>query len=347
LQKTDSIEKCTGFGLNRYVDVRSLGAHFSSFEPQESFIMVAIHNSLRGFALAGACIAASGAAQAQGSAGYTWSGEVELSYIASLDGSGSAGVLIGDFTLEGTLSGNMGFSIGLEAMGIAGSTSEFNWAPYATLDWRTGNGVLRVGAPRFALDDHLRAPLFGGISAYKRSELGLIGGAASYARLITLLDSSTFSAGVRYDGVSGNLSYSASAHYLFDTTGGDGAGAFQLGATWKQGAVSVFGGIEHITFGSTLASIGAEYDAGQWRLGASINHLGGGGYSTGASAWAGFKPMQNLEVILTGSVVDSSVLYGVGVEYSLNGGYYLRAGLASSSGGFAGTVADIAVGMRF
>jgi hypothetical protein len=301
----------------------------------------------RSVILAAACVMGTGAAQAQGSGGYTWSGEVELGYLANLNGPGSAGMLAGDFTLEGTISGNVGFSIGLESVIIVGSGSEFLWAPYATIDWRTGNGRLRFGAPRFAMDDHLRAPILGGIRLYELTEYGVVAGGISYGRLLTLYEPGVIPAGVRYDGVSGNLSYSASAHYLFDTATSDTAGVFQLGATWKQGAVSVFGGIEHITIGSTIANLGAEYDSGQWRVGASVNNVSGGGSLTSGSAWLGFKPMQNLELLATASVIDDDLAIGLGAEYTLNGGYYLKAGVLNLSGGSSGTVANIAVGMRF
>lgn len=297
---------------------------------------------LRKLALAGACITLGGAAQAQNT-GYTWSGQAELGYFSYL-GAESSALLSGDVTLQGPLTGNIGFSVGVDSVIAAGSWgTDVYWTPYATLDFRTGNGVLRVGAPRFAVDDHIHAPLMGGSRVFRVAEWGIITGAASYGRASAYL-SNLYAAGLRYDGSVGNLSYAASAHYLF----GDGGSApvVQFGATWRQDGVKLFGGLEYVGDGESivLAKLGAEYDTGMFRVGAMVNHLATDVGVTGGTAWIGVRPMENLDLTVTAMVFDDFFGYGLAAEYSLSGGYYVRAGAAVFSDV---TTVDIGVGIKF
>ena len=288
-----------------------------------------------------------GAAQAQSSNSLQFSGDIEAGY--GISGSNGFGLGSADFTLTGPISGNLGFSIGLEAVLIDAS---FGSQPYFSLDYRMANGTLSFGAPRFALDKHLsRGRGLGGMKALNTSELGLIGGSASFARILLMQASDDVALGVRYDGTAGNLSYSASAHYAIDFSGGGGVGIYQLGMTWEQGPIAVFGGAEYIGTGAgvTGLNLGAEYTTGPLKLGARVSNISGfgGAAQTSYGGWAAYSVGQNLE--LTASVLGagSTNMGGLSAKYSLSNGLYITGGVLASLSGSGNVISNIGAGFKF
>ncbi|WP_126976795.1 hypothetical protein [Frigidibacter oleivorans] len=277
-----------------------------------------------------------------GSSGFSHEGVIEYELLKTTDEDDT--ILFGDFMLGYMAPGaGIGFEIGMTGYdtGEAGADT----AAYGALRLKVGNGEIRAGVPRAALDDFMDIPALGG-SRYL--DLG-------YGQLTSSLVSSHYLFGgktpwgLRYDTTLGNVDLAGSAHQFAD----EQTKVLDVAAAWHLGAVTLSAGAEQVESddhaSGTSVILGAKAGNGPIEGGLYWSNLENPGDIEAFTAYGTWRP--STPVSVTGSFVTAredgreSTLYGVSADYTFWQGAYVQGGV--TDGDSEDATYDLSVGFKF
>lgn len=230
-------------------------------------------------------------------------------------------------------SSGFGGFVGIETLTFDGDSAE---AFYGALSYSGDFGKIQIGAPRNALDDYVNAPAIGGVDFY---DFQLAPFSGSFLPIALLSDEKP-ALGLRYDGTFGAASVGVSYHDV------DGASVVDAAVNYQLGQTKLMAGIEHVSDSGSSASsyfLGAEHDFGQLTAGAILGNSELIGDAQTVQAYAVYSPTERLD--LTASMLHAEIsgnsgdLYGVTANYDLTDIVYVEAGVLG--GDLFGSNADI------
>lgn len=283
-----------------------------------------------------ALLAAPLAAQAEE---LTFSGDIRLQH-TEFDGV-SESFLIG--------SGDLSYDFG-NSFGIVSSLDTYIFegdeltALYIAGEYAGAFGSLQFGAPESAVDSYASPGEFnrGGLAPIALQTFQM---RRSLVHTYALFDDE-IPWGLRFDSMSGDLSYGASLHSLED---GD---IHVLGGAFRYDAApyAFTGGLEYAEApgeSRTTLRLGLEADHGAF-TGSAYIYAGTDGFPTILELNGNYSVSDKVELGAAAMLIEDEInIFGVNAHYNFTENVYARASLSDADGGFPGPALDVSVGFRF
>lgn len=275
---------------------------------------------------------------AQDSFGLTFSGDIRIEH--SMVGSDDQTFLIGTGDLNLDFGNGFGIAASAESYVFDTDTYSALWLA-ATFDGDWGS--VQIGVPESVIETYATTGEFNGSAGmYHFGMTGIL--RRSYVHHVAIFGGET-PVGLRYDGVSGGLSYGVSYH-SFD----DGAlETLAAAVRYDFDTYGVFGGVERNDMGGgdlTTWRVGADADFGS-HGGSALVVGGNDGFPTTLELQGFYRPTDQIKLGAALLSIDGSEnLYGVNAEYAFANNAYMR-GSVTRADGFSDTMVDLSVGFRF